>query len=585
MNEEIIYLTPKQIVANPLNPRKDVGDVIELRQSIVQHGIIEPVIVRTKGDKYELIAGERRHAAVVAGIKTKDLDKGFLIPAIVREMDDEAVIQTMLVENMQREGLTDYEQAVSFRDYLAAIKNPKADDICSLAERTGLDHRYIRRRIKILDLPEAALDLWKDGVLTYGHLEQLLRVSEDAIFQFLNSIGNGQYVPTVRDLKHRIDSVDCLLSKAVFDKKAAGCPNCAKNSQVQKNLFGDDFKMSKVTCLDKACFHKQTHDYLTNQWAESAIAKEHGTNGFAIYSYNHSDHNMFRDEPFEKCKACASYVSIIREAGEVVINNVCYKNDACFNALTNEARVAQGLPPMNAAASGKTENKAEVRAIKHGTEFAEAFFKEQLANKFMTCPVDDTKILVATAMVLFRTNPKVADQIINEDYPSNPENTYEAYYRRGQQKQSYMVGMLQMNRDQALAMIQRITSKACLEPEFSLDERVAIGEYYDLRLDRDFIMTRDYLSKKTKAELVDMARGFKLVDTTPFISAISALKSGGVSDLKKSALVEAFMANDLTGKIPAEILDVKLKREIAVAVNDMDQEGSNNEFQASREDQ
>ena len=109
-DNEVVYLKIEDIIPNKFQPREifDETGLDELSDSIKEHGVIQPVIVRPMGDKYELIAGERRcKASSLAGLTT--------IPAIVREMDDRESAKVSLLENLQRKNLSPIEEARTYK--------------------------------------------------------------------------------------------------------------------------------------------------------------------------------------------------------------------------------------------------------------------------------------------------------------------------------------------------------------------------------------------------------------------------------------------------------------------------------------
>ena len=110
---DLLHLAVEKIDANPFQPRKtfDPAEIATLAQSVKQHGMLQPVIVRAVGDRYQLIAGERRlRASMEAQLHT--------IPARVMVLDDRRVSELAMVENLQREDLNALEKAHAFRDYL-----------------------------------------------------------------------------------------------------------------------------------------------------------------------------------------------------------------------------------------------------------------------------------------------------------------------------------------------------------------------------------------------------------------------------------------------------------------------------------
>src|SRR5262245_60089960 len=114
-----------QIDPNPNQPRQVMGDLSELIASIAEKGIIEPLIVRQRGERFQIIAGERRYqASVQAGLRE--------LPVVVREVDDSEVVELALIENLQRKDLTAFEEAEALR---------------GLAERCGYTHEDLARRL------------------------------------------------------------------------------------------------------------------------------------------------------------------------------------------------------------------------------------------------------------------------------------------------------------------------------------------------------------------------------------------------------------------------------------------------------
>ena len=114
-----------QIDPNPDQPRQAMGDLSELMASIAEKGVIEPIVVRVKGGRYQIIAGERRYqAAVQVGLQE--------LPVVVRDVDDAEVIELALVENLQRKDLTAFEEA---------------DALHALASRAGLTHEDLAKRL------------------------------------------------------------------------------------------------------------------------------------------------------------------------------------------------------------------------------------------------------------------------------------------------------------------------------------------------------------------------------------------------------------------------------------------------------
>jgi ParB/RepB/Spo0J family partition protein len=163
-----------EIKQSPTNPRKTFapGAMADLTASVQQHGVLEPVIVRpfpgkAKGDIFELVAGERRwRAAAMAGLKE--------IPALVREMTDEEVLEIQVVENLQRQDLHPLEEA---HGYHALTRASAGYDVARIAERVGRSTTYVYERLKLLCLIEDAQEVFRSGLITPAHANILARLT------------------------------------------------------------------------------------------------------------------------------------------------------------------------------------------------------------------------------------------------------------------------------------------------------------------------------------------------------------------------------------------------------------------------
>lgn len=155
------------IITNPDQPRKsfDETQLSELSDSIKQNGVLQPILVRKKGDKYEIVAGERRYqASKLAGLKE--------IPAIVREIDDAEVFQLALIENLQRSDLTPIEEAKGYRQLL----DTKGLTQEGLAKILSKSRSAIANTLRLMDLPQEVQDMMEEGQITAGHARAILAV-------------------------------------------------------------------------------------------------------------------------------------------------------------------------------------------------------------------------------------------------------------------------------------------------------------------------------------------------------------------------------------------------------------------------
>ena len=154
-----------QIVPSPLQPRKEFQpeQLAELMESIREHGIIQPLIVRRVNGKMELIAGERRfRASRELGLK--------VVPVIAREASDKDVLEMALIENLQREGLNPIEEAQAYAR-LSKDFNMRQEDI---AQRVGKNRATVANAIRLLDLAKPVQDMLASSIITTGHAKVIL---------------------------------------------------------------------------------------------------------------------------------------------------------------------------------------------------------------------------------------------------------------------------------------------------------------------------------------------------------------------------------------------------------------------------
>jgi ParB family transcriptional regulator, chromosome partitioning protein len=138
----------EQIDANPNQPRQVMGDLSELMASIAEKGIIEPLIVRQRGPRFQIIAGERRYqAAVQVGLRE--------VPIVIRESDDNEVIEIALIENIQRKDLTPFEEAEALAS-LASRCNYTHED---MARRLGKSRTSVTESLSLNGIPEDVKNL------------------------------------------------------------------------------------------------------------------------------------------------------------------------------------------------------------------------------------------------------------------------------------------------------------------------------------------------------------------------------------------------------------------------------------------
>ena len=169
--ERVKDLDIEHIDPNPHQPREhfDGEHLKELAESIRQNGVLQPIVVRHVGNRYELILGERRlRASKLAGKAT--------IPAIVRNVDDADSLRHALMENLQREDLNPMEEARGYQ----ALKDGFELTVGDIAEMIGKNRSTVANSLRLLNLPDIVKTLIVEGKLTAGHARALLSIEGEA---------------------------------------------------------------------------------------------------------------------------------------------------------------------------------------------------------------------------------------------------------------------------------------------------------------------------------------------------------------------------------------------------------------------
>jgi ParB family chromosome partitioning protein len=307
VTEGLQSIALSRINPNPDNPRKhyDEHAMKELAASIRAQGVWEPIVLRPdpiKPTTFELVIGERRwRAAKLAGLSS--------IPAIVRNLTDRQALETMVIENLQREDVRPLEEAAGYRallEYGADASSPK-HTITSLAERISKSESYVHSRLKLLQLVPAAQEALQRDFLTAGHavliarlqpreqiramcacwnefdadkrpsdptkmkLAEILDFDSDFFeFHLLAEKGLRSWIQDNINLK--LKGVPWDLEDATLLPDAGACSTCPKNSLANPLLFSELTAKGENVCFDPACYQAKRSALVRLQLAAS---KEH----------------------------------------------------------------------------------------------------------------------------------------------------------------------------------------------------------------------------------------------------------------------------------------------------------------------
>ena len=195
---DVLRIPVELIEPNPYQPRMnfDSEAMQELCESIRTFGLIQPITVRRKGDKYQIISGERRYrASIMAGMD--------MIPAYIRDASDQGMLEMAIVENIQRENLDPIEVAMSYQRLMEECSLTQEQ----MADRVGKKRASVANQLRLLKLPAKVQHDLKVGLVSVGHAKVLLGVDDPATQEMLCDliVKNGL---SVRQLEERIKSLD-----------------------------------------------------------------------------------------------------------------------------------------------------------------------------------------------------------------------------------------------------------------------------------------------------------------------------------------------------------------------------------------
>ncbi len=234
--EDIVEIPIEELRVNPYQPRKVFNDeaLKELSLSIKEHGVFQPIIVKKSIKGYEIIAGERRvRASKLAGL-TK-------IPAIVRNLTDELMMEIALLENLQRENLNCMEEAMAYKSMITTLGLTQEQ----LSVKVGKSRSHITNMLGLLRLPQDVQDMVNKNEISMGHARVLSKLEDNnKIIELANKIVNEKLA--VRDIEEISENKDIAKKVKTTRQKSA----TSEQYKYVENLLRDKYD-SKVKIKDK----------------------------------------------------------------------------------------------------------------------------------------------------------------------------------------------------------------------------------------------------------------------------------------------------------------------------------------------
>ena len=254
-NKKVVELPLEDVLPNRFQPRIKFNEesIIELSESIKEHGVIQPIVVRPVGDKYEIIAGERRYkASTMAGLTT--------IPALITNFNDKESAEVALIENVQRKDLTPIEEAISYKKILdmGYLTQEK------LADKLGKKQSTVANKLRLLNLDEEVQEALLEDKISERHARSLLKLENpDDQRTILNRIIDERL--TVRKTDEEINNMLNGTYKGVVNS------NVIENEHHQEPVKTEEpFDFSKLEFLNQS---EEKPEVVIEQKEELSIPK------------------------------------------------------------------------------------------------------------------------------------------------------------------------------------------------------------------------------------------------------------------------------------------------------------------------
>lgn len=264
--KEVLQVPVEDLIPNRYQPRLDFDEkaLDELSKSIKEHGVIQPLIVRQVGDKYEIIAGERRYkASTMAGLER--------VPVVVENYDDKTSAEVALVENVQRKDLTAIEEAKSYKNLID--KNGLTQE--EVAKKMGLSQSAVANKLRLLNLSDEVQDALHKNKISERHARALLQVDD--------KLEQTKWLSRILSERLTVRQLDTLLKEK------------AKESEKEDNNmdFGKDMSSNNTNSNN----HKENKFFkiLDDEPVNMSVSEPINNDAFNNSNFNTTNNSVFED--------------------------------------------------------------------------------------------------------------------------------------------------------------------------------------------------------------------------------------------------------------------------------------------------
>lgn len=321
------------LIVQGKNPRThfDLEEMESLTSSIAESGVLQPILVRPRGDgTYEIVAGERRYRAALSLF-----GENYDIPVVIKEMTDEEAEAAAFVENYQRADMSATEEAAAAAKLVGRFNGDRDE----AAKRLGLTRSALDRRLALMNCSESVQIALNTREIKFGHAELLATLAKASQDNMLPVIIKEK--KSVSELKATIEKAACKLESAIFDKQE--CNACPHNSSLQVTMFEES--ITDGSCTNPSCFKDKTQktidsiaEGLKDEYPVIRIIRA-GDNATRVKLEALGDHGVGEVQA-EACKACANYGAAVSSLPQAL--GKVFKNQ-CFDPSCNAKKIAERI--------------------------------------------------------------------------------------------------------------------------------------------------------------------------------------------------------------------------------------------------
>lgn len=389
------------------NPRKRFVPawLNELASSIKVQGVLQPLLVRPVGETLEIVAGERRwRAAQLAGLTE--------VPVLIREMSDQEAFFAAIAENADRSDMDPAEDAEAAAKALGMFGGDREE----AAKRLGWTRQKLDKRLALMNCSDPVRQALGENRIMLGHAELLATLAKDVQDKALGNMLAAKTLPTVAELRSRVEALARSLASAPFDKTV--CASCAHNSGQQRAMFSEAIAASDA-CTNAVCFDGKIEqalaaiaDELREDYPEIRIVRA-GEN-FTLLKVIADGATGLGVEQATACRACAKFGAAISAVpGKVgqVYRDLCF-DPACYAGQVSErikaekqaAESAKATPAAVAGKSTATAPKAKAGDAKPGEvaqrvkDYRVKIWRDALRRELMRDEGRNTTALIAIGL-------------------------------------------------------------------------------------------------------------------------------------------------------------------------------------------